>query len=158
MDETAYRILDTLARTLGQPFSIQGLAGKVRKFHGTAYYSNVYGAVRALHRAGALTLSPLGKASTVALDFASYRLIDFLTELEIRRKREVMGTAKRAEATFAALEACLRPLHVEFALCAEPARNLRLNRLEMLVMAKRMYSASFMCEPLKRPGFCTLRM
>ena len=60
-------------------------------------------------------------------------LLDTLTELELRKKRAILERMPRAEAIFAELDRCLREIHARFALITEAERNLRLNRIELLI-------------------------
>lgn len=133
MDEMTHRILGALTRNLGRPMSIQDLTASIRRHGETAYYANAYRAVQSLRAQELLNLERLGRTYAVSLNFGSYRLVDLLTEMELRRKGAILERMPRAEPPFAALERLFRELPVEFAWLVAAEKNLRLNRLEVLV-------------------------
>lgn len=135
MDETTFRILDALTRNLGRALSIQELTGEIRRLHGSAYYANTHRRVQVLQKQGILGIARSGRTAAVSLDFRRYALMDSLTEMELRRKQAIMARAKRAEGTFEALDRTLRGLPVRCACTIDTGRNLRLRRVELLVLA-----------------------
>lgn len=135
MDETTYRILDTLWRETGRPISIHELTSKIRSSHGTAYYPNIYEKMHALATEGTITLTKAGRSSLANLNFANYLLIDLLTELELRRKRDLLTKSKELQMLFKDTEERyedIRSIESISAISAE--RNIRLNRAELLFL------------------------
>ena len=135
MDETAFRILDTLWKETGRPVSIRELTSKIRESHGTAYYANIYQKVRALTREGTITLTKAGRSSIVDLNFTNYLLIDLLTELELKRKHNLLMKSKELQMLFKDVEERyedIRSIESISAISAE--RNLKLNRAELLIL------------------------
>ena len=94
MDDTTYRILDTLWKEIGRSISIRELTSRIRRSHGTAYYSNIYEKTHALAAEGTIALTKAGRSSPANLNFANYMLIDLLTELEFRKKRDLLANPK----------------------------------------------------------------
>lgn len=133
MKAMTLRILLALSRNLGRAMSIQDLTKEIKRLYGKAYYANTYNAVQTLRKPGFLQFDQLGRASSISLNFGSYRLLDFLAEMELRQKQAILERIPRAEATFAALDGCLREVPARFALIAEAERNFRLNRIEILI-------------------------
>src|SRR6266571_2776313 len=133
MEELTLRILLALSRNLGRAMSIQDLTREIKRLYGKAYYANTYNAVRPLTTKGFLRLAHLGRASSISLNFGNYLLLDLLTEMELHKKRAILERIPRGEATFAALDECLRDIPARFALLSEAERNLRLNRIEILI-------------------------
>lgn len=137
MDDTAFRILDALSKNLGRPLSIRRLAEEIKELHGTAYYANVYRAVRGLADDGVLRLTHAGKSSLVSLNFASYLTSDLLTEVELLRKRLFLGERKEWQLLLAELEGRLRSLPGTGPACLiNPERNAKLNRAELLILLR----------------------
>jgi hypothetical protein len=133
MEDMTYHILSALSRNLGIPMSIQDLTRSIRRLFGKGYYANAYRGVQSLRGQGLLNVARLGRTSVVSLNLGNYRLIDYLAEMELRRKRELFARHPRAGAVLPSLEACLRGLPIEFALLVAAEKNLSLNRVELLV-------------------------
>jgi len=133
MEELTLRILLALSRNLGRAMSIQDLTKEIKRLHGKAHYANTYNAVQPLTKQGLLRLAHLGRTSSISLNFGNYLLLDFLAEMELHKKRAILERIPRAGAIFAALDGCLRDIPARFALLSEAERNLRLNRIEILI-------------------------
>jgi hypothetical protein len=135
MDETTYRILDTLSREAGRPISIHELTSKIRNSHGTAHYPNIYDKTHELAADGTITLTRVGRSSLANLNFANYLLIDLLTELEIKRKHDLLTKSKELQMLFKDVEErCEDIRSIESILAISAERNLKLNRTEMLFL------------------------
>ena len=96
MDETTFRILDTLSRELGRQISINELTRKIAKQHGSAYYANIYKKLLALNKEGTILIGRIGKSSIISLNFKNYLLIDLLIEMELKKKKGIHGAKARA--------------------------------------------------------------
>jgi hypothetical protein len=135
MDETTYRILDTLWRETGRPISIHELTSRIRSSHGTAYYPNIYDKTHELATDGTISLTKAGRSSLANLNFANYLLIDLLTELEIKRKHDLLTKSKELQMLFKdAEERCEDIRSIESISAISTERNLKLNRAEMLFL------------------------
>lgn len=135
MDETTFRILDTLWREAGRPISIHELTSRIRESHGTAYYPNVYEKTRALARDGTITLTRAGRSWIANLNFANYLLIDLLTELELKRKRYLLTKSKELVILLMDMQERYRDiLSIESISVIDAERNLKLNRAELLML------------------------
>ena len=143
MDTTTFRILDILSTYLGKPFSINQLTEKIREIYGTAYYTNIYKRSHDLETRGILNLNRLGKSSIIELNFSNYLLIDFLTEMEVKKKIEFLEGR-------AFLQMLLKEMDDYFSdsssiksiLSVDPERNLKLNIMEFLCLLKHSYEES----------------
>ncbi len=135
MDETTFRILDTLWKETGRPVSIHELTSKIRQSHGTAYYTNIYQKIRALTREGTITLTKAGRSSIANLNFTNYLLIDLLTELELKKKHDLLTKTKELQMLFKdAEERYEGNRSIESISAISPERNLKLNRVELLIL------------------------
>jgi len=135
MDDTTYRVLDTLWKETGRPISIHELTSKIRRSHGTAFYSNIYEKTRALAAEGTITLTKAGRSSLASLNFANYLLIDLLTEVDLRRKRDLLAESKELQMLFKnAEERCEEIRSIESISAINAERNLKLNRAELLFL------------------------
>jgi hypothetical protein len=137
MEETTFRIVDTLSRELGNPISISKLTESIKKLHGTAYYANIYRALQNLTREGVITLTKTGNTSIANLNFRNYLLLDLLTEMELRRKHELL---KRGELQILLMDLDARSRNmrrIESISLINPEQNLKLNRLEFLILLDR---------------------
>jgi Fe2+ or Zn2+ uptake regulation protein len=135
MDQTTFRILDMLWKETGRPVSIHELTSRIRESHGTAYYANIYHKIRELTKEGTITLTKVGRSSIANLNFANYLLIDLLTELELKRKHDLLTKSKELQMLFKDAEERydeIRSIESISAINAE--RNLKLNRAELLVL------------------------
>ena len=135
MDDTTYRVLDTLWKETGRPISIRELTSRIRRSHGTAFYSNIYEKTHALAAEGTITLTKAGRSSLANLNFANYLLIDLLTELELRRKHDLLTESKGLQMLFKdAEERCEGIRSIESISAINAERNLKLNRAELLFL------------------------
>ena len=100
MDETTFRILDTLWKETGRSISIRELTSRIKESYGTAYYPNIYLKMRSLTKEGRITLTKAGRSSIASLNFNNYLLLDQLTELELRRKHDLLAKSKELQMLF----------------------------------------------------------
>lgn len=135
MDETTYRILDILWRQTGRPVSIHELTSKIREFHGTAYYTNIYQKIRTLTKDATITLTKTGRSSFANLNFDNYLLIDLLTEMELKKKRDLLTKSKELQTLFKDIDERYENIRAIESISATNAeRNLKLNRIELLIL------------------------
>ncbi|MCL5318825.1 MAG: hypothetical protein M1503_11280 [Thaumarchaeota archaeon] len=135
MDETTFRILDTLSRALGRPLSINELNRKMQELHGTAYYANTYRKLQALAEQGSITLTKTGQSSLVTLNFGNYPLIDMLAEMELKRKQTFLEKQAELQMLFMEIETyCSQMSHMISVSATYPERNRKLNRAELLIL------------------------
>ncbi len=135
MDETTFRILDTLARSLGRLLSINELTRKMQQLHGTAYYANTYRKLQDMSKHGIITLIKAGKSSLVSLNFENYLTIDILTEMEIERKLRLLEKRPDALSTLSDIDRQFRNLRfIKSVSMINPEKNLKLNRVELLII------------------------
>ncbi|MBI2938790.1 MAG: hypothetical protein HYY22_11380 [Thaumarchaeota archaeon] len=135
MDETTFRILDTLSRALGKPLSINELNRKMQELHGTAYYANTYRKLQALTEQGSITLTKAGQSSLATLNFGNYPLIDMLAEMEIKRKQTFLEKQAELQMLFMEIETYCSQMSAMISVSAtRPERNRKLNRAELLIL------------------------
>ncbi len=132
MDKTTFRILDTLSRDLGSHISIHGLKNKISKIHGSAYYKNIYDKVQNLEKEGILTLESIGKSMAISLNFANYKAINMLGEMEKLKLDKLLENA-RLKQLFEEIENQTRGLFLSIS-AINPLENLSLNRTEFLIL------------------------
>lgn len=137
MDEATFRILDTLSRELGNMISIHQLTSKIKQYHGTAYYARTYNKLKELSKQGLINITKAGRSSIPSLNFASYALPDLLSEIEMRKKRELLDRSKALRPLLIDMEAYARSnSRIESISLIDPERNARLNRAEFLVLMR----------------------
>jgi len=137
MDEATFRILETLSRELGSTISIYQLTSKIRQHHGTAYYARTYNKLKDLSRQGLITITKAGRSSIPSLNFANYTLLDLLSEIEMRKKRELLDRSKTLQPLLMDMEAYAhRDPRIGSILLINPERNARLNRAEILMLVR----------------------
>lgn len=135
MDETTFRILDTLYRKLGQPMSISKLTDTIKELHGIAYYANIYEKLQALTTDNIIKLEKVGNSSVATLNFQNYLLIDMLTELELRRKQDLLKGRTELQMLFMEMDTYCKDLPLMKSVCAiKPEKNIKLNRMELLFL------------------------
>ncbi len=132
MDKTTFRILDTLIRGLGSHVSIHELKNRVSKIHGSAYYKNIYDKVKTLEKDGILTLESIGKSMAISLNFANYKTISLLGEMEKLKLGNFLENP-RLKQLFEEIENQTRGIFLSIS-AIKPSENLSLNRAELLIL------------------------
>ena len=130
MDETAFRILDTLSRDPGRAISISELSREIKRLHGTAYYSNTNRTLHRLQREGIVQLARGGNSWLASLDLSKSQAIDALSEMELHKRRSLLAKREEFRRLFDSLSD--GPFSAPTALI-EPERNIKLNRAELLI-------------------------
>ena len=138
MDETAYRIMDTLARNLGRPLSINALRARIDDAFSSGYYKNIYDKVGVLAKEGILKTETIGKSKIVSIDLSNPGTIDKLTEMEMERKRCVAMGNNELGMLFLEIETYFSQ---DFRLISsisaiDSKKNIRFRRAEFLVLLK----------------------
>jgi len=135
MDETTFKIVDGLSRSLGMQLSIRELTKQISKIHGSAYYANVYNRLRSLSEEGIVSLTKAGKSSLVSLNFGNYLILDLLAEMELTKKHELLKKREGLRPLLGGIEEACRNLYLISSVCLiDPERNMSLNRAELLVL------------------------
>ena len=131
MDDTEFRILDTLSRDPGRDVSISGLTREIRRLHGTAHYANTYRVLDRLRTEGIVGITKTGNSSLVSLDMGSRRTIDSLSEMELRKRRSLLSRREELQRLFDALSdgPAIGPTCL-----IDAERNATLNRAELLLL------------------------
>ena len=135
MNGTELRVLEAMSKRVGEPISIRQLTSEMKRESGSAYYPNIYRALSSLEKEGVVTMEKEGRASIPTLNFASYLLLDALTEMELQKKREFLRKWPHDWPLFESQERDLGDLpSVESILLFDPERNAKLNRAEPLIL------------------------
>ena len=135
MNGTEFRVLDAMSKRVSDPISIRQLTSEMKRESGPAYYPNIYRALSSLEKEGIVTMEKRGRASIPTLNFASYLLLDTLTEMELQKKREFLQKRPHTWPLLESLEREIGDLpSVESILLLDPERNAKLNRAEPLVL------------------------
>ncbi len=135
MDETTFRIMDALSRELGNALSINELTKWIEELHGSAYYANIYKAMRNLNNEGIINLTKTGRSSLVSLNFRNYTIIDLLTEMELKRKHEILKKKTELQLLLADIDKQFKDLyHIKSICLINPEMNMKLNRAEFLIL------------------------
>jgi hypothetical protein len=137
MDETRFRILDTLSRGLGRSLSISELTNRIKELHGTAYYANIYDEIMSLASEGIIGLEKIGTSSIAILNFKSYLLIDTLAEIELKKKHALLRGRTGPQMLLLEFDTYLKSLPLMGSICmSRPEKNIKLNRMEFLILLR----------------------
>lgn len=148
MDTPTLRILDTISSHLGDSLSINQLTETIKNTYGTAHYANIYRKLQELKKEGLLNLDPVGRSSIIKLNFQNYLLIDLLAEMEIEKKVEFLKGRNDLFILLTEMEKFLSGTSSIKSICAtNPARNIKLNRIEFLVLLRK--TTHYLDETLK---------
>src|SRR3989338_5747406 len=90
MDETTFRILETLSSNLSSPMTIQALTRTIKKRHKTAYYKNIYEKAKGLAGKGILKIHKTGKDSLITLNFQNNLLTSIMARMEHKKKEALL--------------------------------------------------------------------
>ena len=132
-----FRILDILSTYLGNSFSINQLTEKIKEIYGTAYYANIYKKLHDLETQGILNLIKLGNSSIVALNFQNYLLTDFLAEMEIKKKIDLLERKTDLQMFLKEMDSYFSNMYSIKSICSiDSERNLKLNKMEYLCLLK----------------------
>jgi hypothetical protein len=137
VDTTTFRILDTVSRYLGKSFSINQLTEEIRKIYGTAYYANIYKRLHDLETRGILNLKRFGKSSVIELNFRNYLLVDFLTEIELKKKIEFLERRIHLQLLLEEMDDYFGDSSsIKSVLSVDPEKNSKLNKMEFLCLLR----------------------
>jgi hypothetical protein len=130
-----FRVLDTLARTIGESHSLRSFADEVESAHGTGHYPNVHEQLQRLEDAGTVSFEKAGRSKVPRLRFERADLPDTMAALELWRKRALLAEHPNAREPLARVEETLAgDERVRSVSLIASERNLRLRRLELLVL------------------------
>lgn len=137
MDETTYRILDVLSRSLGRPASIHELTRKIEEMYGGAYYANIHEKIHDLTQDNIMTLSKSGRSSIISLYFENYLLIDLLAEMELMRKQYFLREKQEMQMLMMEIDTSLYNVSfIKSISLMNPERNAKLNKAEIMFHMK----------------------
>lgn len=133
MDKTTIQILDTISSNIGDSLSINELTNRMKSKYGSAYYANVYEKLQDLKKKGLLNLKPIGRSSTINLNFANYLLIDTLSDMEIEKKIEFLSKRKSLFSFLTEMDKSLsNKCYIKSISAIDPLKNTKLNRMDFL--------------------------
>jgi len=134
MDTATIRTLDTISSNIGDSLSINELTKRMKSKYGSAYYANIYKKLQTLTEKGLLNLEPIGRSSSIKLNFENYLLIDALSVMEIEKKLKFLCNKTNLSSLFTEMDkslsekCCIRSISAINSL-----RNIKLNRIELLL-------------------------
>jgi len=135
MDKTTIRTLDTISSNIGDSLSINELTNRMKSKYGSAYYANIYEKLQNLKKKGLLNLEPIGRSSSIKLNFENYLLIDTLSDMEIEKKLAFLSDKTNLLSFFANMDKALSDKNSIRSISAiNPAKNAKLNRIELLLL------------------------
>jgi hypothetical protein len=137
MDKETIRILNTISANIGDSLSINQLTNRIKDMYGSAYYANIYQKLQELKSEGLLELEPIGRSSSVKLNFNNYLLIDNLAEMEIEKKLDFLSKKKNLFPLFADMDEILTDkCSIKFVTAINPSKNVKVNRVELLFLLR----------------------
>ncbi len=137
MDKATIRILNVISSRIGDSLSINELTKVIKDTYGSAYYANIYQKVQELKSEGLLNLEPIGRSSSVKLNFDNYLLIDTLAEMEIEKKLEFLSHRTNLFSLLADIDKSLTDKDsIKSVTAINPSKNVKLNRIELLFLLR----------------------
>lgn len=137
MRENTYRILDILAREIGNPMSINSIKNNISQIYGIADYKNIYTSIQEMMESDLITIEKIGKSSIAVLNFENPLLIDLLAEMEIRRKTMFLEKRQDLQLLLIDLNTNLKDFYfIKSMSIINPEKNAKLNRTELLIIMK----------------------
>lgn len=135
MDTATIRTLDTISSNIGDSLSINELTKRMKSKYGSAYYANIYEKLQTLTEKGLLNLEPIGRSSSIKLNFENYLLIDTLSDMEIEKKLAFLSSKANLFSFFADMDkALIDKGSIRSISAINPAKNAKLNRIELLLL------------------------
>ena len=133
MDKATNRILNTISSNIGHPLSINELNNQMKSKYGSAYYANTYEKMQELKKEGLINLEPIGRSSSIKLNFGNYLLIDTLSQLEMEKKIEALSNKANLFSFFAEVDKSLTSKYCIRSISSiNLPKNIKLNRIELL--------------------------
>lgn len=131
MDNTTFMIFDILTCHLGHEISIHGLTEKIREKYQKGFYKNIYDKIKKLSKQGIIRLDSIGNSSIIRFEFQNPKLISTLARCELTKKERL------SELIISDLNHIFHQnTSIESASIIDSEKNQRLNRIELLVIAK----------------------
>lgn len=135
MDKGTIRILDMISSNIGASLSINQLTNQIKGRYGSAYYANIYEKLQDLKNNGLLNLEPIGRSSSIKLNFDYYLLIDTLSGMEIEKKIEFLSKKTSLFSFFTEMDKYLSDkCYIRSISAINPLKNTKLNRIELLFL------------------------
>jgi hypothetical protein len=135
MDTATIRTLDTISSNIGDSLSINELTKRMKSKYGSAYYANIYKKLQTLTEKGLLNLEPIGRSSSIKLNFENYLLVDTLSDMEIEKKLAFLSNKASLLSFFSDMDKALSDKGSIRSISAiNPAKNAKLNRIELLLL------------------------
>lgn len=137
MDTPTLRILDTISSSIGDSLSINQLTERIKGTYGSAYYANIYQKLQALKSEGLLNLEPMGRSSSIKLNFENYLLVDTLAEMEIEKKRDFLSGRNNLFSFLSDMDKSLtEKCSIKSISSINPLKNIKLNTIELLFLLR----------------------
>jgi len=135
MDTATIRTLDTISSNIGDSLSINELTKRMKSKYGSAYYANIYKKLQTLTEKGLLNLEPIGRSSSIKLNFENYLLVDTLSDMEMEKKLAFLSNKASLLSFFSDMDKALSDKGSIRSISAiNPAKNAKLNRIELLLL------------------------
>jgi hypothetical protein len=138
MIDIEFRILDVLSREIGNALSINKIAEKVKTIYGSGDYKNIYVAINNMNKDKIVKLEQTGNTSIANINFENYLIIDLLSELELRKKRDFLKNRQEIQMIMLELDTYAYNRGLIQSICLiNPVHNAKINKAEFLVHLKK---------------------
>ncbi|QLH06671.1 hypothetical protein C5F50_05965 [Nitrosopumilus ureiphilus] len=133
-----YKILDILAREIGNPMSINEIKNKIECIYGSADYKNIHMSIHEMEKSNLITIEKIGKSSIASPNFDNPLLIDNLAQVELINKVQFLEKRKDWQILFLQINSYLREFSIiRSILIINPETNAKLNRIEFLILLRK---------------------
>ncbi|MDE1814506.1 MAG: hypothetical protein KGH87_04020 [Thaumarchaeota archaeon] len=138
MLDVEFRILDVLTREIGNSLSINKIAEKVKTLYGSGDYKNIHVTINNMNEDKTIILDQAGNTSIASINFENYLIMDLLSEMELRKKRDFLQHRQEMQMLMLELDTYLYDQDlIQSVSLITPERNAKLNKAEFLVHLKK---------------------
>lgn len=133
-----------MSNNLGRTLSIQASQELIKKKYGRATYKNIYNTIQGLADKNILKIERIGRSSITHLNFDNLAILDFLSEMELIKKRRLLEKRQELQLLLFEMENYFSQgfYFIESISIIKPERNFKLNKAEFLFILKEPFSTA----------------
>lgn len=138
MDGTQLKIYSSLTRNIDSHFTINGLTKHIKKCYDKGHYPNIHKKIKELDEQEEIDLIKIGRSYIIRLNFSNDILLDQLSEVELNNKERISREDPILKDIILKIESNFIDdyFFLDSISLVEPEKNIRLKRLEILMIFK----------------------